>query len=246
MTALEFEDDFTGDALDESRWLPYYLPHWSGRERSRARYAVGGGLLRLRIEHDQEPWCPELDGELRVSSLQTGLRTGQHRFNPEAVVREEQPEVRLYTPRYGRIEMRAAALVDEQTMAALWLIGFEDEPERSGEICVCELFGHEAGPDRSVVRVGIHPFGDPELVDDFSHVTLPIDVREFHVYAAEWEPGRTAFSVDGESVKTVAQAPDYPMQLMLGLYELPGGERRPDGYPKELLVDWVRGYRLAS
>lgn len=25
-------------------------------------------------------------------------------------------------------------------MAALWMMGFEDRPERSAEICVCEIF----------------------------------------------------------------------------------------------------------
>src|SRR6476660_1824568 len=95
---LEFEDTFDGVELDTTRWLPYYLPHWSSRERSAARYVVRGGLLRLRIDEDQPPWCPELDGELRVSSLQTGelagpfgSAVGQHRFSDAAVVREEQP-----------------------------------------------------------------------------------------------------------------------------------------------------------
>ena len=91
---LEFEDTFDGDELDRGRWVPYYLPQWSSRERSAARYEVGGGRLRLLIEADQQPWCPELDGEIRVSSLQTGVfagpvgsKVGQHRFAPEAVVR---------------------------------------------------------------------------------------------------------------------------------------------------------------
>jgi hypothetical protein len=86
---LEFEDAFAGDRLDLGRWLPYYLPHWSSREQSAARYRVADGVLRLLIEDDQEPWCPELDGDIRVSSLQTGefagpvgSAIGQHRFNP--------------------------------------------------------------------------------------------------------------------------------------------------------------------
>ena len=94
---LEFEDTFDGGALDGRRWFPYYLPQWSGRQRSAARFEVGGGRLRLLIEADQQPWCPELDGEVRVSSLQTGVFSGpvgsgvgQHRFSPEAVVREAQ------------------------------------------------------------------------------------------------------------------------------------------------------------
>ena len=250
---LEFEDTFDGDALDSRRWIPHYLPQWSSRARSAARYEIGGGCLRLLIAADQLPWCPELDGDLRVSSLQTGVfagpvgsTVGQHRFNANAVVREAQRNTRLYTPRYGRIELRAQALDDPSTMVALWMIGYEDEPERSAEICVCEIFGRDAGPGHAKVGMGVHPFGDPRIVDEFSAVELPIDVRELHVYAAEWTPGQVCFFVDGELVKTVRQAPDYPMQLMLGIYEFPGAERAADRYPKEFVVDYVRGYRLGS
>ena len=253
---LEFEDTFDEDALEAGRWVPHYLSHWSSRERSAARYELGGGHLRLLITADQQPWCPELDGDVRVSSIQTGAfagpvgsTIGQQRFNPNAVVREVQRNIRLYTPHYGRVELRAKALDDERSMVALWLIGYEDEPERSGELCVCEIFGRDVGPGHAKVGMGIHPFGDPELVDDFSAVEVPIDVREFHVYAAEWEPGHAAFFVDRELVKTVGQAPDYPLQLMLGIYEFPGetDSGRPAGeYPKAFVVDYVRGYRLTD
>ena len=47
---LEFEDSFDGDALDESRWPPYYPPQWSSRERSAARYAVRGGAKRFTVD----------------------------------------------------------------------------------------------------------------------------------------------------------------------------------------------------
>jgi hypothetical protein len=251
---LELEETFAGPELDRSRWLPYYLPQWSSRERAAARYEVGGGALRLRIEAEQEPWCPELDGETRVSSLQTGCfagplgsAVGQHRFHPDAVVREEQPAVRLYTPLYGRIELRAAASDDPHAMVALWLIGYEDEPERSGEICVCEIFGRDVEPGRARVGVGVHPFGDPRLADDFEQVEMALDVREPHLYAAEWTPGRVAFFVDGEQVKAVEQAPDYPMQLMLGIYDFPPEPGQPRGrYPKDFVVDFVRGFRLTE
>lgn len=248
---LEFEDDFEGDALDLGRWLPYYLPHWSSRERSAARYELRDGCLHLLIDADQQPWCPELDGEVRVSSLQTGLfagpvgsEIGQHRFHPDAAVREAQRNVRLYTPRYGRIELRARGLDDPRAMVALWLIGYEDEPARSAEICVCEIFGRDVGPGRASVGMGVHPFGDPEIVDDFSAEPLELDVREFHEYAAEWTPGRVAFLVDGRLAKTVLQSPAYPMQLMLGIYEFPG--EGGGAYPKAFVVDHVRGHRLVD
>jgi hypothetical protein len=250
---LEFEDTFEGDALDLDRWLPYYLPHWSSRDRAAARYAFGGGGLRLLIEAEQEPWCPEFDGDVRVSSLQTGVfagpvgsAIGQHRFNPEAVVREAQPNVRLYTPQYGRIELRAKASDDPRTMVALWMIGYEDEPNRSAEICICEIFGRDVGRDQAVIGVGVHPFGDPRIVDEFSRESLPIDARDFHVYAAEWTPDRVVFLVDGAVVKTVEQSPAYPMQLMVNIYEFPPaeGDERSGPYPKKFVVDYVRGYRL--
>jgi len=105
-----------------------------------------------------------------VSSLQTGWfagpvgsKIGQHRFNPDAVVREAQPNRRLYTSRYGLFEMRAKAIDDPRGMVALWMIGYEDQPERSAEICVCEIFGRDVGPDQAAVGMGVHPFGDPRI-----------------------------------------------------------------------------------
>ena len=246
---LVFEDVFDGSDLDRERWLPYYLPQWSSREQAAARYALGDGVLRLRVEREQEPWCPDLDGDVRVSSLQTGVfsgpvggTVGQHRFSPAAVVREEQPARRLYTPHYGVVQMQAKALDDPQSMVALWMIGFEERPDHSAEICICEIFGHEVGPDHALVGMGVHPFGDRRVTEDFTKVPVRVDVRDFHVYTAEWTPDHVAFFVDGDRVKVVRQSPDYPMQLMLGIYEFRG--REPSGaYPKEFVVDFVRGYR---
>ena len=241
---LEFDETFEGETLDPTRWLPYYLPHWSSRERAAARYELGGGELRLLIEEDQEPWCPELDGEIRVSSLQTGALDGQHRFDAAAVVREEQQPARLYTPRYGRIEIRCRATDDPDAMVALWMFGY-DGGERSAEICVCELFGRETGPGHLTVGVGVHPFDDPNIVDDFSKVRVDCAPLEPHTYAAEWTTTDVAFFVDGERIKTVDQSPGYPMQLMLSLYEFREGEPR-GAYPKTFAVDHVRGYRVSE
>jgi Glycosyl hydrolases family 16 len=250
---LAFEDTFDGDALDRARWLPYYLPQWSSREAAAARYRLGDGVLRLRIEADQQPWCPEFDGQTRVSSLQTGVfagpvgsTVGQSRFRPGLVVRQAQPAARLYTPRYGLFELRAKAIDDPRCMVALWMIGYEDQPERSAEICICEIFGRNVTADTVGVGMGVHPFGDPAIHDEFSVEALDMDPGAFHVYAAEWTPEHVAFFVDHRLVKLVGQSPGYPMQFMLGLYEFPddGQPAQPARpYPKEFVVDYVRGYR---
>ena len=165
---LEFDDDFDGSSLDQARWLPHYLPQWSSRAASGARYEVVDGLLRLRIDSDQRPWCPEWDGALRVSSLQTGVFAGplgspigQHRFAPDVVVREEQEPVALYTPQYGLIECRARAVADPANMVALWMIGYEDRPERSAEICIFEIFGRDVARRDCARRHGRAPVRRP-------------------------------------------------------------------------------------
>ena len=250
---LEFDESFDGERLDEQRWIPFYLPHWSDWDRAAARYAIGGGQLHLLIEEDQPAWCPELDGELRVSSLQTalfagepGTSLGQHQFDPPAVVRNGPHDVRRYAPMFGRFEVRARASADPRLMVALWMIGIGDTPERSGEICICEIFGKDVTPASAGIGIGVHPHGDPAIVDDFECVRLSIDACEVHDYAAEWTPDRIDFLVDGQLVKTVQQSIAYPMQLMLNVYEFPaepGAESGPAGYPKRFIVDHVRGYR---
>jgi beta-glucanase (GH16 family) len=213
--------------------------------------------LRLRIDPDQPPWCPEWDGALRVSSIQTGVfagplgsPVGQHRFHPDVVVREEQPAERLHTPRYGIIETRLRASADPRCMVALWMIGYEDRPERSGEICVVEIFGRDVAVGRAGVGLGVHPHHDGRIRDDFERVPLAIDATAAHDYAVVWRADGLAWYVDGGLVRTVYQPIDYPMQLMLGIYGFPDADAVPGdpfAAPAGVFdVDWVRSWRPAS
>jgi hypothetical protein len=245
---LEVDERF--EVLDPGRWLPYHLPHWSSRAAAVARWTTGPDGLRLRIDADQRAWCPDWDGTTRVSSLQTGCTAGpvggsigQHRFREGLVVREAQPELRLYTPTHGLFEIRARATDDPRCMVALWMIGLEDVPERSGEICVVEILGREVGRQETLVGMGIHPFGDPSLAEAFTRERLAIDAREPHVYSMEWTPSRVAFWVDDQPVRAIDQSPTYPMQSMLGIYEFREADMPVGPYPKVFAVDWFRGWR---
>jgi hypothetical protein len=225
------------DELDREVWLPHYLPHWSSRAESAATYTVADSELRLTIPPDQGLWCPDTHEEpLRVSGVQSGVRDGQQKFREDLFVREHQETRWGWTPHYGRIEIRARMELSPRSMASLWLSGLEDEPEHCGEICVFEIFG-DAPHD---VGCGIKNFRDPALRWEFDAPELDIDVAEHHVYAADWQPGRVDFSVDGEHVKTVHQAPDYPVQAMVAVFDFPakGG---PSEHVPLLAVDYVRG-----
>ena len=253
---LEVDERFEADSLDDRLWLPHYLPHWSSRAASAARFAVGGGELRLRIDADQPPWNPEHDGWVRVSSLQTGQSSGplgsgigQLQFTPGLTVREEQPAKSLYTPQYGLFEVRLRGIADPANMVALWMIGIEDEPQQSGEILICEVFGREMSPGGARIAMGIHPWADPSLSEEFEFVSVDIDPREPHWYAAEWTPDRVVFFIDDQRVKVAEQSPAYPLQFMLSLYEFADGPGLPsplDAYPKVAVVDHFRGWRPVS
>ena len=250
---LETADEFADPGLNERLWIPSYLPHWSSSSASRARYALRDGSLHLRIEVDQPPWYPELDGWTRVSSLQTGVfagprgsSIGQHRFREGLVVREDVANRALYTPTYGLFECRARVIADPNNMVALWMIGYEDQPERSAEICVFEIFGRDVAADHAGIGMGLHPFGDPAIHDEFTRERVAIDATEFHTYAARWTARDVAFYVDDRRIKVVHQSPDYPMQFMLSLYEFSDGpalRSPPERYPKDFVVDFFRAYR---
>ena len=51
-------------------------------------------------------------------------------------------------PRSGRVAITASMALSPRSMAALWLSGFEDDPEQlqCGELCVFEVFGRALGP----------------------------------------------------------------------------------------------------
>ena len=251
---LVFDEDFSGPVLDPDRWIAHYLPHWTTPERSAARYELEPGVLRLRIDADQPAWRLD-DGELRVSNLQTGTFSGplgspigQHRHRADLVVTSPQVTRALYTPSAGLVEAVMRASPDLTCMLAFWLVGFEAEsPEQSGEICVCELFGAAAGRRQSGVRIGVKAHHDPRLRDDIEEVVLDLDAATFHAYAAEWTPERIRFFVDDQLVRTVDQRIDYPLQLMVDLFEFPdAADRDPEAYPKHAEVTAVRGYRRSA
>lgn len=245
-----FEETFTGRQLDAAKWIDHYLPQWSTPHRSAGRYDLKDGFLQLRVDEDQPAWRQE-DGELRVSSIQTatfsgpvGSDRGTSRHRPDLRVRTAVPTRLLFTPSTGLVEARLRATADPTCMLAVWLVGVEDQsPQHSGEVCIAELYGHAIGPTGSTVRMGVKAHHDPKLTMDMEDVHLDIDATDWHTYAAAWTGDETRFYVDGQLVREVSQGIDYPMQLMIDLFEFRATEHQQrGGYPKTAEVGAVRGY----
>lgn len=249
---LVFEDHFDGPGVDPEVWVPHYLPAWSSRAASAATYEIRDSCLCLSIPVDQALWLAgEHTPPLRVSGVQSGnfsgpvgSTVGQQPWRDGATVREAQETMWGWTPRQGYLEMRARGVVTPRSMVAWWMVGLEDVPDRCAEICVAEVFGAAVEPGRSIaVGMGLHPFRDPAVTEDFEAVRLPIDIAEFHRYAVDWTPERVDFRVDGDLIRTCSSPPTYPMQMMLAVFDFPdrATDRDADAVP-ELIVDYIRGY----
>ena len=252
----EIDERFRG-GLDEALWTAAYLPAWSSRAAAAATYEVQKDGLHLTIPTDQRLWCPDLhDVPLRVSAVQSGnwsgpvgSARGQQPFREGLVVTEAQPTQWGFTPHYGRIEVTCRANISPSSMFSAWMVGLEDQPDRCGEICIVEVFGDSVKRNADRVDVGlgcgIKKLRDPALTEEFSADPYPLDIGEFHRYAVDWRPGRVDFFTDEVRTKSVQQAPNYPMELIIGVFDFPA-EAHPaagEALLPELVVSRVRGSR---
>jgi glycosyl hydrolase family 16 len=254
-----FEDDFRGPELDPGTWLAHYLPAWSSRELSSASHRIAADGLTLDVPVDHPLWCAgDHEPPLRVSGIQSGSWSGpagstrgQQRFREGQVVVQEQERFEGWLPTHGRVEISARMDLSPRSMAALWLSGFEDDEaqQRCGELCVFEVFGKDLGPPESPsaeVGVGIKAFRDPALTQDFAAPRVPIDVREPHLYAVEWDSDEAVFTVDGVELRRCPRPPTYPLQLMLAVFDFPRWSTGDDDQlVPRLVVDRVAGSRKA-
>jgi hypothetical protein len=243
--AADVEDDFDG-SLRADLWVDHYLPHWTTSDRSAARYRHTPEGLRLCIEADQLDWRPE-DAPLRVSNLQTGTFSGDigsergtHRHREDGLtVRTPTPTRLLWAPTAGHVEITVSASRDPGCMLAAWLVGTEHlDAEHAGEICLFEIDAERIGPT-TTARSGIKAHSDPRLVTDMTEVEIPLDASRPHTWTAVWGNGETIIGCEGLTLRHIRQAPDYPLFLMLDLFETdrPGGR-----YPKSATLHHVRGW----
>ena len=133
---------------------------WRARAScSTSRPTAGCGCLRTTIRRSGS----------RESRAETGRAlwaapTGQQAVYAGQRVREEQPAFTGHLQDRGHLEVRCRMTISPRSMAALWLCGFEEQPDHCGEICVTEVFGKDVVPGQSAeVGVGLKQIRDPNL-----------------------------------------------------------------------------------
>ncbi|MBD8218182.1 hypothetical protein IFU40_05985 [Microbacterium sp. CFBP 13617] len=240
----DLDDDFRA-GLSAERWIASYLPQWTTAERARAHYEVVADGVALRIDADQPDWRLE-DAPLRVSNLQTGVYAGPlgsalgtHRHRPDLRVRTETPPRLLFAPSRGRVEITVSATRDADCMVAAWLVGTEHRsPTESGEICIFEIDSDAIG-ETTVARTGVKAHHDPHLTTDVAEVAIPVNASTPHTWTVIWGEGETVIGCEGLVLRRIAQAPDYPLFLMIDLFEI---GPRGGSYPKSATIHRVRAW----
>ena len=242
----DFEDDFSSP-LRADLWVGHYLPQWTTPDRSAARYEPSGAGLRLRIDDDQLDWRAE-DAPMRVSNIQTGTfsgdagsRRGTHRYRGDGLTVRTPTATRLHwAPCAGRVDLTVSASRDDDCMLAGWLIGTEHlAEENAGEVCVFEIDAAAIGETESRVRCGVKAHHDPRLTTDMAEIAVSGNLSLPHTWTAIWGNGETIIGCDGAVLRHIAQAPDYPLFLMIDLFEI---GQRTGNYPKTATVHRVRGW----
>ncbi|GAA4441779.1 family 16 glycosylhydrolase [Actinokineospora soli] len=244
---LDFQEEFSGTSLDTSKWLPYYLPHWTPtRENAKARYTIANGVLTERLDADTPAWNAQYDGTVKISSIQSYNADYWHRFNYSMPLDHSEPTFNGYTTRYGYFEVRAKlANVGGGGHQAFWLVGTDDKTSTSQnpEIDMIETFFSKP----TTWRIAAYGWGDPDFLGQWTLHEDPVPsgspTQEYHVYGMDWSPTKLDFYYDNQLYKTINDAPNMPMGMIMGIYTDAGSGQHNDVWPKSWNVDYVRVFK---
>ena len=244
-SVLDWNDEFSGNELDTTKWLPQYLPHVTKVPLGAAAdYEIGGGVLTLKISEDRVGLYGGKTG-FKVCGMQTYNTNNLHENNATGV---KVDPFNGYTTKYGYFEIRCKIpACDGGGHVAFWMIGTGVLGTKNvGEIDIIETKLNV--PNYHMPKV--FAWVDKNLHDWRGEYIVQGDVTsEWHTYAVDWRPEYLAFYVDGVEVLRTEQSPNYEMCMILSMYinDQYGSDYwagpPSDVYPKEWEIDYVRVYK---
>jgi hypothetical protein len=190
-----FEDTFSGNAIDTSRWTPTVGPHNSGNGEqewfSPSQVTVANNTLTITAEHKTTNGMQFASGEIR--------------------------SIGKFQQRYGYYEFRLKCPFTNGSWCAAYLLGWNDD--WPPEVDVEEMSGADGG-----VVLETNHYTDEYGRHRSSNVNFSpdgIDRTQYHTYAVIWEPGQMAWYFDGVYKGTTGQPYDdvstVPMYIDINL-----------------------------
>lgn len=253
---LVWNDEFTGDALDTTKWDYQYgnggeygTPGWGNSEW---QYYLAREE-NVRVE----------DGKLIITAMKedniyTSGRIRTIKNNGEV----------LFATTYGRVEARIKLPEGDGLWPAFWMLPVDPSIygtwAASGEIDIMEAKGRLPQSFSCAAHYGQTW---PNNVYSGQEYTFPEDtnITDFHLYTIEWEPEEIRYYVDGEHYYTLTDwysknakgeayqkgAPfDTPFYILLnmaigGNFD-PQADTKNTELPAQMEVDFVRVYHKIS
>jgi len=231
---LTFDDEFTGPTLDTEKWQPNWLggsnsavtPDVSGSYELSCydpnQVTVDGGSLILTALH--QPCTTESGATYQYDS---GLVNTRAHYNFTYGFLEAKIWVPTSTCGSGDIPEAPATCVSD--FPTFWASGVSSSYP---EIDVMEGL-------QGLACFHFH-YNAPSVIDpNIGACPKMSKPGGWHVYAADWEPGRFTFYYDGENVGSITNSliPDKPMYLILSL-GIPA--EWTDQTPASLRIAYVR------
>lgn len=221
---LTFHDDFDGEKLDYSKWMPKD-PWGVVRNDELQGYWIKAfhpvdGILKIQAEHEPSFY----DGAKR--EYRSGMMTTSGNF----------------AQTFGRFEIRCKVPAGKGLWPAFWLL--PDPPAWPPEIDVLELLGHE--PNKAYMSLHWPRPSQPDESDSVTEEFSGPDFSQgFHTFAIEWEKDEIRWYIDDKL--RASQTEHIPQQPMFMLVNLAiggwAGEPENSMFPVDFEVDFIKVWR---
>lgn len=181
---LLWNDEFNGDALDETIWN--YEPHepgWTNEELQEYTTSTDNVFVR--------------DGNLVIKAIKSE-KDGKDYYTSSKVTAQNKKD---FT--YGKVVARAKAPEGKGLWPAIWMMpqdeSYYGQWPKCGEIDILEVLGSDVKTAYGTLHYG-EPHGEQQgtvVLDNGSFAD------DFHEYSVEWEPGEMRWYIDDELYLTV-------------------------------------------
>jgi len=266
---MVWHDEFEGDRVDPANW-DFDIGNGFYDYRSNV-WIAGWGNEELQYYTAEPTNVTVQDSLLTIRAVKESLHGCG--YSSARLKTNKRDGTLLFSTLYGRVEFRAKVPWGKSLWPALWMLPATDAYggwAASGEIDLMEIVGDKPHEVLSILHYGS---GSPKRTLHTNVHPLPgnSSVSDWHVYAAEWEPGEIRFYVDDVLAATESfwwscsktrdgaglearrasdlnpwPAPyDQPFYLLMNVAvggNFPGVPNPETRLPAELVVDCVRVY----